>query len=675
MGGIEMKNSEKIRKDVESLREQIRYHDWRYYILNDPELSDREYDRLMERLEHLERAHPELITSDSPTQRVSGGVMEGFETVTHTPPMLSLDNTYSIEELKEWERKVQRMLKRDISLEYTAELKIDGVSCSLTYEKGLLVLGATRGDGTLGENVTSNIKTIKTVPLRLRGNGIPTRIEVRGEIYLEKSDLERLNRERAAGKEPLFANPRNAASGSLKLLDPRVVEKRKLRCFIHSFGEVEGVKFTNQYEFLEKVKKWGLPVNPHNFSCSDLGQVIQYCHTWEEKRNSLEYEIDGIVVKVSSFSIQQELGQTLKSPRWAVAYKFPAHQATTQVRDIIFSVGRTGIITPVAILNPVECGGVTISRATLHNFDEVQRLDIKVKDTVLVERAGEVIPKILKVVVSKRTGKEKKVKVPDKCPVCATKIVKENMGDVYWYCINPDCPARLRQSLFHFASRGALDIEGMGESVIEELVKRKMVRHLSGLYRLKKSDLLKLPLFAEKRADNLVSAIQKSKTRGLARFLYGLGIPHVGEKAARLLAGEFKTIDALCTVQREELERIPEIGPVIADSIMTFFSQGKTKSMIEEFKQVGMKLWQEKKTTKGILSGKSFVFTGELKSFTRSQAQKIVEELGGECRTSVTKNIDLVVRGRDPGSKYEKAKKLKITIIGEEEFKKIIGRK
>ncbi len=669
------KDLKKIKEEIERLREEIRYHDWRYYVLSDPEISDKEYDDLVKKLKNLEAQYPEFITPDSPTQRVSGAAVEGFPQVRHRVKMLSLDNTYSIEELKEWEEKIKRMLKRDISIDYTAELKIDGVSCSLLYQNGVLVLGATRGDGEVGEDITLNIRTIPTIPLKLLGKDVPKSIEVRGEIYMDKEDFKRLNEERKKRGEPPFANPRNAASGSLKLLDPQIVKERNLKCFVHSFGWAEGMEFESHYQFLEKIKKWGLRVNPHSSHCKNLDEVIKYCLKWQKLRDTLEYEVDGVVVKVNSLSLQKELGATLKSPRWAVAYKFPAHQATTIVEDIIFSVGRTGMITPVAILKPVECGGVTISRSTLHNFDEMERLDVRIGDTVLVERAGEVIPKIVKVITSKRKGKEKKVKIPSKCPVCGGNIMKEREDEVYWFCINPNCPARLKQSILHFASRGAMDIEGLGDSVVNELVERGMVKSLVDLYKLKKSDFLKLPLFAEKKAENLCQAIESSKSRGLARFLYGLGIRHVGEKIARILAEKFKDIDKFFQIKSFDLERIPEIGPIVASSVEKFFSQPQVKSMIQEFKKVGVILKEEAKVKKDILKGKTFVFTGELDSFTRKEAQRLVEELGGKWSSSVSKNTDYVVVGKNPGSKYQKAQKLGVKLINEKEFKELLGLK
>ncbi len=670
-----MGSLEKIKKEIEKLREEIRYHDWRYYVLADPEVSDKAYDDLVRRLKELEEKYPQFITPDSPTQRVSGAVLEGFPTVKHRVKMLSLDNTYSIEELKEWEEKIERILKRKVKLDYTVELKIDGVSCALVYKDGNLTLAATRGDGEVGEDITPNVRTIKSVPLRLIGKDFPKVIEVRGEIYMNKVDFKKINEERLKRGEPPFANPRNATSGSLKLLDPKEVGKRNLKCFIHSFGWSQNYAFNSQYEFLEKVKEWGLRTNPYNKYCRNLDEVIAYCNQWQEKRDSLDYEVDGVVVKVNSFSLQRGLGQTLKSPRWAVAYKFPAHQATTTVKDIIFSVGRTGIITPVAILNPVECGGVTISRSTLHNFDEIKRLDVRVKDTVLVERAGEVIPKIVKVITSKRKGKERKVKVPQRCPVCGGVISKEKEEEVYLYCINPDCPAKLKQSLLHFASRGAMDIEGMGDSVVEELVERGMVKSLVDIYKLKKEDFLELPLFAEKKAFNLYQAIQRSKNHPLARFLYGLGIRHVGEKAAMVLAQKFREIDKFFTLGKADLESIPEVGPVMAESVIKFFSQSKVKKMIKEFKELGLNLKEEAKVKKDILKGKTIVFTGELKSFTRTEAQRLVEELGGKWSSSVSRNTDYLVVGENPGSKYEKGKKLGIRMINEEEFKRLIKEK
>ncbi len=663
---------EKVKKEIEGLRAEIRRADYRYYVLSDPEISDKEYDELLMQLKALEKKYPQFITPDSPTQRVSGGLLEGFPTVRHRMKMLSLDNTYSIEELKEWEEKINRLLKREVKLDYFVELKIDGVSCSLTYEKGLLMVGATRGDGEVGEDITPNVKTIKSLPLKLLGEDFPDILDVRGEIYLDKKDLEVLNKQRLKNGEPPFANPRNAASGSLKLLDPQLVAQRNLKYFVHSFGWSRGYSFTTHKEFLEGAKRWGLRVNPHNRYCRNLEEVIDYCLAWEKKRDDLDYEIDGVVVKIDNYALRQELGETLKSPRWAVAYKFPAHQATTVVERVEFGVGRTGIITPVAVLRPVECGGVTISHATLHNFEEVERLDVRVGDTVLIERAGEVIPKVVKVITSQRRGKEKKIKVPRVCPICRERIVKEKEEEVYWYCINPDCPARIKGSLLHYASRAAMDIEGMGEAVVEELVNRKMVKQISDIYKLTREDLLKLPLFAEKKANNLILAIEVSKSRPLWRFLYGLGIRHIGEKAAMVLAEHYPEIDRFFFLKVEDLQRLSEIGPVMANSIVRFFSSKHVREMIEQLKGYGLHLKEEKAKARGPLSNKVFIFTGELESFSRSQAQRVVESLGGKWATSISKNIDYVVVGKNPGSKYQRAKALGLKVIDEEEFKRLI---
>lgn len=684
-------NSEKIKKEIGRLRELIRQADYYYYILSEPEISDKEYDDLLKKLKDLEEKCPQFITPSSPTQRVSGGLLEGFSTVRHKVKMLSLDNTYSIEELRGWEDKIKRRLLRPAKIDYIAELKIDGVSCCLIYEKGVLNLASTRGDGERGEDITANAKTIKSIPLKLRGKRFPDTIEVRGEIYMEKKNFEKINKDRLKNKESPFANPRNATSGSLKLLDTSLVSQRKMSCFIHSFGGVSGYNFKTHGEFLEKIKSWGLRANLHNQRCKDLKEVIDYCRLWQEKKDKLGYEVDGVVVKVNSFSLQNELGSTLKSPRWAVAYKFPAHQATTEVEDIIVGVGRTGILTPVAILKPVKCAGVTISRATLHNFEEIQRLDIRVGDTVLLERAGEVIPKIIKVIISKRKGDEIKVKIPAYCPVCNGEAAKEKEGEVYpalsaskknyevrkggvyYYCFNPDCPAQIKRSLLHFASRGAMDIEGMGEAVVEELVDKGFVKSLVDIYRLTKDDFLKFPLFKEKKADNLIAAIEKSKKRSLFRFLYGLGIKHVGEKAAFLLAEKFKNIDRLFAASEEDLKKIPEIGPIMAHSVVKFFSSSQAKEMINEFKKAGINLIQKQRQIKeSVIANKIFLFTGELDDLSRKQARSAVVNSGGKWISSVSKNIDFVVAGENPGSKYNKAKNLGIKIISEEEFKKLI---
>ncbi|HOX54505.1 MAG: NAD-dependent DNA ligase LigA [Candidatus Omnitrophica bacterium] len=663
----------KARTELEKLRREIKHHDYRYYVLAQPEISDKEYDDLLYKLKKLEDQFPDLISPDSPTQRVSGQVLEGFKTVKHKTKMYSLDNTYSFEEIKDWQDRVKKILTKE-NIEYVAELKIDGLSSSLAYRNGKFQTGATRGDGLTGEDVTLNLKTIRAIPLELFGKNFPKSLDVRGEVYMDKDELSKLNKERLEKNEPLFANPRNAASGSLKLLDTRITAKRRLKFLAHSFGSIEPKEVVNtQWEFLEKIRSWGLPVNPYNKLYNNIEEVVEYCRKWQDKRDSLKYEIDGIVIKVNSLAQQEKLGFTLKSPRWSIAYKFPAHQATTKIRDIKVQVGRTGTLTPVAELEPVECAGVTISRATLHNFDEIERLDVRIGDRVILERAGEVIPKIIKVVSSVRTGKERKLKIPELCPVCQGKVSKEKEEDVAYFCINPSCPAQIEKGLIHFASRTALDIEGMGEAVVQQLVEKKLVKDFADIYALKKEDVLKLDLFKDKKADNLLKAIEKSKSQPLSRLLFALGIRHVGEKAAYVLAQKFASIDKLIQSKIEDLKNIRDIGDVMSESIADFFSQEQTKKLIGKLKKYGVNTYEKVVETRSAkFSGKTFVFTGELKSFSRTEAEKKVRELGGEFSSSVSKETDFVVAGDNPGTKYQKAKELRINIIDEVQFLKMI---
>jgi len=665
-----------IKEAIEKLREEIEHHDYRYYVLGEPEVADKEYDDLMRRLKELEEAHPQYQSLVSPTQRVGGGLQEGFKNVSHREPMLSLDNTYSIEELGEWDKRVAKGLG-DEKYEYVVELKIDGVSLNLTYENGQLVTGVTRGDGQKGEDVTANIKTIRAIPLRLRGDTIPALFEVRGEVYMNKDDFKALNKERAKIDETVFANPRNATAGSLKNLDTRVVAGRRLNFFAHSLGFSEGKAFESQWDFLQKVKRWGVCTNPNIFLCKKFDEVIALCKKWEDRRKALNYEIDGMVVKVNSFRQRQILGATSKSPRWAVAFKFSAHQATTKLLDIKVQVGRTGVLTPVAHLEPVECGGVTISRATLHNFDEIERLGVKIGDRVVLERAGDVIPKIVTAVSSVRTGKEKTFKIPENCPECGSGIVKEKEEEVAYRCVNPSCPVMIEKRLLHFACRNAMDIEGMGESVVKELVARKMVGDFAGLYSLKKEDFLKLPLFKDKKADKLVEAIARSKKQPLHRLIFGLGIRHVGEKAAYTLAQRFGSIDAIMQAGVDDLNAIYEIGEVMAHSIVDFFSQQKVKHLIAALKRAGVTMAQPKSqgAAAKTLEGKTFVFTGELSSLSRQEAEGMVRGLGGNASSSVSKNTDFVVAGDAAGSKLRKAESLGVKIINEEEFRKMIESK
>lgn len=660
--------------EIEKLKEEIRKHDHRYYVLSDPVISDKEYDDLIDRLEELETQYPGLITSDSPTQRVSGGISEGFDVIRHRVPMLSLDNTYSMNEIDKWQERIKRHLGRHEPVEYAVELKVDGVSASLTYRDGELIVGATRGDGMSGEDITVNLRTVRCVPLRLLDESCPREIEIRGEVFMDKIDFVRLNENRSRQGLAVFANARNATSGSLKLLDPSEVKKRPLKFYAHSFGYADGAAFKTHSEFFEFCFKNGLMVNSYTKIFSTLQEVKDYClYIQDEVRHQLEFDIDGIVIKVNSYALRDELGSTMKSPRWAVAYKFPASQATTSVKDVDFGVGRTGAITPRAVLEPVECGGVTISHATLHNFDEVTRLDIRIGDRVLVERAGDVIPKIVKVITDQRNGSEVRIKIPVQCPSCSGRVEKYNDKDVMFYCVNPLCPAQLSRSLEHFASKKAMNIDGMGESVVDALVEHGFVKRLSDIYKLDIFQLLQLPLFKQKKAQNLISAIEKSKEQKLDRFLFALGVRHVGEKAARLLALKYGNIERFFELSEEELIGIDEIGQVIAESITDFFSRQETKSEIELFRAAGLQLvFSEGKYVSETFKGKKFVLTGELSGMTREQARSIIEEHAGTVVTSVSSRTDYVLAGAEPGSKYFRAAELGVKIINKEEFLKMI---
>lgn len=659
-----------IKKSIDALREQIRRHDYLYYVLSQPKISDKEYDDLMRKLKDLEDKYPQYKSGDSPTQRVSGGILPGFKTVKHRQKMFSLDNTYSFEELNDWHERVIKGLGKNRKIEFVVELKIDGVSVNLTYEKGQLVSGVTRGDGETGEDVTQNIKTIRAVPLLLLGNNIPELVEIRGEIYMDKVEFTKLNKEREAEGEVIFANPRNAASGSLKLLDSSLMSKRRLNFFAHSLGEYSGRGIKTHWEFFAQLKEWGVRANMHSELCRNLAEAIAYCNKWDKKRAELTYDIDGIVIKVNDIRQQKELGFTLKSPRWAVAYKYPAHQATTEVLDIVPQVGRTGIITPVARLKPITCAGVVIKHATLHNFDEIKRLKVRIGDQVLIERAGEVIPKVVK--VTEHRGK-KEFSVPKSCPVCSGKIVKEKEEDVAYRCINPSCPAQLERELLHFASRGAMDIEGMGEAVVGQLVRLKLVKDFADIYTLRTEDLKRLELFKEKKINNLLSGIENSKQKTLSRLIYALGIRHVGEKAAFVLAREFKTLDNLLAAKKDDLDRIYEIGSVMAESITAFFSQSSTRKIIERLRKSGLNFKEEFTQNKAsLLSGKRVVFTGELQGWSRRQAEELARSLGAEPVSTVSRNTDFVVAGENPGSKHKQAVQLGVKIIDEKIFKEMI---
>lgn len=656
---------------IAQLREEIARHDHHYYVMDTPVVSDQEYDALMKELSGLEADFPETVTHDSPTQRVGAKVLSGARTFKHAVKMLSLDNTYSQDELREWFARVYKILGRQ-DIEFVVELKIDGVSAALVYEKGLLAVGATRGDGATGEDVTHNIRTMRSVPLKLRA-AAPETVEVRGEVYMDKPDFERFNARRREAEEEVFVNPRNAASGSLKLLDPVESAGRHLKFFVHSFGRIAGGrKLQTQSDFFELARIWGFSVNPYTRVCRDEEDVLKTCAEFEAMRTTLPYDVDGVVVKVNRFDDQAMLGETMKSPRWAVAFKFAAYQATTVVLDIIVQVGRTGVLTPVAELEPVFCGGVTIARATLHNFDEIERLNVHKGDRILIERAGDVIPKVVKV-VEHGSSCVAVQKLPTDCPACREEFIVEDEGGVAHRCINPSCPRQLERRLIHFASRDAMDIEGMGESLVHQLLKKDVVHCVADIYTLKREALLGLEFFGDKKADNLLAAIAATKGRTLSRLIFGLGIPNIGAKASQLLSRHFGNMDAFARASEEELKTIPEMGDVSAAAVVHYFSKDVTRVLIERLKASGLNMIEPETAVQGKFAGMTFVFTGELVRYTRSEAGVRVKALGAEVGAAVTKTTDYVVAGDSAGSKLEKARKAGVKIINEQEFEELIG--
>lgn len=663
---------EQARKEIQQLSKAIEEHNHRYYVLDQPSVADKEYDDMLRRLIVLEKEFSDLAEHDSPTKRIGAKAQASLAPVLHRNKMYSLDNTYSVEELKAWHERVVKGLNTK-NVDYIVELKIDGVSCALTYEKGSLAMAATRGDGTTGENVTANVMTIKSAPLKLK-NDFPDLLDIRGEVFIEKAEFEKINKARKASGAELFANPRNAASGTLKLLDSTVTAKRNLKIFIHSFGEIKGRKMDSLSDLFEALRTWGLPVSPHNKRCDSVESIVSFCREYEQKRSTLPFEVDGVVIKVNNLSLQRKLGETMKSPRWAVAYKFAAQQATTKINKIVIQVGRTGVLTPVAELEPVNCGGVTIARSTLHNFDEIKRLAVREGDTVLIERAGDVIPKVVKVV---KRGKSKTAKLyspPKECPQCGGAVVKVQEENVAYRCVNPSCPKQLERKLIHFASRGAMDIEGMGEAVVGQLLEKKMISDIADIYTLKKDDLMTLELFKEKKAGNLIDEIEKSKKQPLSRLIFALGIPNIGEKASRSLARQFLSLDALAKADEEKLMQIDEVGPMIAASAGSFFKQPATKGLVEKLRKAKVTFSEPKQPVKkdSTLFGKKFVFTGELASLTREEASALAVNAGAEVVSSVSKATDFLVVGDAPGSKYNKAVKLGVSILNENQFKEMV---
>ena len=666
-----------VKKEVEELREKLRHHEYRYHVLDDPEISDAAYDRLMEKLKELEAAYPEIVTSDSPTARVGAPPREGFQTVRHTRPMLSLDNAFSFEALRDFDRRVREGIGRE-SIEYIAEHKFDGLSIALWHQDGVLVRGITRGDGTTGEDVTPNVRTIRSIPLRidkesLKKAKVPASFEVRGEVMMTRKAFEALNRAQEQNGGKVFANARNAAAGAVRMLDSSITAQRRLDFFAYYLMTEGKAAFPKHSESLEALQALHFRASSDWKLCNGIDEVIAYCEAWDSKREKLPYAIDGVVVKVNSVGVQNELGFTSKSPRWAIAYKYPARQETTVVNDIIVQVGRTGTLTPVAVLEPVQIGGVTVSRSTLHNMDEVERLGVQIGDTVLVERAGEVIPHVLKVV---KEGKNRKpFRVPRECPVCHSKIHKVE-GEVAYRCLNTACPAKRRESLIHFASRHAMNIDGLGEKIVDQLVEREIVKDIAGLYALKLDDLSELERMGEKSAQNLLDEIEASKKNGLPRLIYALGIPFVGERTAQLLANRFSSVEELASAKEEELFEVEEVGPKVASGILEFFSEPANRQLIKKLEKAGVRPTAEKRTVKSNkLAGKSFVFTGGLANRTREEAGEIVQQHGGTVVSSVSKKTSYVVVGTDPGSKYDKAKELGVPILSESEFEKLIGLK
>jgi DNA ligase (NAD+) len=658
--------------EIEKLRDEIRRHDDLYYVVNAPEISDREYDELMEKLQKLEEANPELITPDSPTQRVGGRPAEGFPEVIHTRQMLSLDNSYNIDELRAFDDRCRR-LADGRKLQYVAELKIDGLSLSLQYEDGLLIRGVTRGDGRIGEDVTQNARTIRSVPLRLKAQAkrIDANLEVRGEAFIPRDVFERTNAEREELGEPRYMNPRNAAAGAIRQLDSRLVARRKLDMFAYDLLVNVRKPFPTHWEALDWLDAAGFRVNPHRKLCETIDEVIDFANEKEALRDDLGYEIDGLVVKVNSTALQDEFGATSKAPRWAIAYKYPARQASTKVLDIFVSVGRTGAITPVAILEPVFLAGTTVSRATLHNEDEIRRLDVRVGDTVMIEKSGEIIPKVLSVVTSKRTGKEKEFEPPENCPVCGG-LISRPEGEVVARCVAADCTAQLMGRLLHFASRRAMRIEGLGDVLAEQLVAANLVKDVGDLYSLTLDQVAGLPRMAKKSASNLLSQIEASKSRDLSNLIYALGIRHVGERTAGILAHELGSLERLREASVEELDAIPEIGLTVAESVRDWFDDEGNRALCDRLRAAGIRTEAERRSSSQVderFVGKQFVLTGTLTNFTRDEARALIEARGGRVNSSVSKKTDYVVAGEAAGSKLDKAQDLGVVVIDEDEFK------
>ena len=668
-----------IEKEIQELRDQIRHHEHRYYVLNDPEVSDFEFDQLMRRLQVLEHEHPELIAPDSPTQRVGGAPAAEFPKVRHSVPMISLDNTYSVDELRDFDRRVRELSGRS-RLDYVGELKLDGLSMALIYEGGVLKRAVTRGDGVTGEEVTANAKTIRAVPLQIDKKKASVfarpeafdRFEVRGEVMMPRAAFEKVNAQREAAGEPKFANPRNFAAGTMRLLDSRIVAERRLDMYVYHLL-VNGVPpLAEHWKTLDTLGRMGFKVNPHRRLCHSFDELLDYIREWESKREGLGYEIDGVVVKVNDTRLWDELGSTAKSPRWAVAFKYPARQATTLVKDIRAQVGRTGTLTPVADLEPVDVGGVTVSHATLHNMDEIERLRVRIGDTVLIQRAGEVIPQVVKVVKQAAEGRE--FRMPKHCPVCGGEIHRAE-GEVAYRCVNTACPAKLKESLRHFAGRRAMNIDGLGDALVDQLVARGLVKDVADLYALTHEQVANLERMGKTSASNLLLQIEGSRNAHLSRIIFALGIPFVGERTAQLLADHFGSMDKLAQASGEELEEVFEVGPKMAKGIREFFREKRNLEVMEKLRRAGLRFErQAARQQNNRLAGKQFVLTGTLPRYSRDEARKMIEAAGGRVTGSVSKKTDYLVVGGEAGSKLDKAKALRVTTIDEAELLKLLGK-
>ena len=666
-------DTEAAAQRIKSLSKELERHNRLYYEKDMPEITDAEYDALFKELQELEQGFPELALPDSPTKRVGGRPLAKFSQVRHTMPMLSLENGFTEEDIRDFDDRVKRFLglPGETTISYMCEPKMDGVAVELVYQQGLFSIGSTRGDGLVGEEVTENLKTMRDIPLRLRMEEPPELLTVRGEVYLPLAPFRKFNKEREEEGLPVFANPRNAAAGSLRQLDSRTTAKRPLSIFCYAQGETHGISFASQSDFLAKIPAWGLPVNPLAQVVSGIDAVIAYYAEMMEKRDDLPYEIDGVVVKVDPYPMQRDLGEKSRSPRWAIALKFPPRQATTVVEDIVPQVGRTGVITPVAHLTPVNVSGVMVARATLHNWEEMQRKDIRKGDTVIVERAGDVIPAVVRVLTEKRQGTETALALPEICPECGGEIVRIP-GEVAVRCVGLACPAQLRESLKHFASRRAMDIDGLGEKFIEQLLSLKLVKDVADIYTLKREDFMRFERMGEKLSENLLHAIESSKSRDLSRFIFALGIRNVGEHTAKLLADAFGSVENLAQASEEELTSIREVGPQVAESITDFFKNQENQRIIERLLAAGVRPSVEGKRVGGRFTGKTFVFTGTLTRFTRDDAKKIVELEGGHAAGSVSKKTDFVVAGSEAGSKLEKAVQLGVRVLTEDEFLELV---